>query len=76
MKCLKRDCDEGMSFSTHFLFIAILTLKCSGGLDMLMTKIAGIILINHVVPFSHHLTLKLFFLYFGDFSNQRFKLSF
>jgi hypothetical protein len=24
MKCLKRDCDEGMSFSTHFLVIGLI----------------------------------------------------
>jgi hypothetical protein len=83
MKCLKRDCDEGMRFSTHFLvighiliwqgccvlqvlhffflFIAIhnfLTLKCCGGLDMLMMKIIGIIIINHVVPLQPSLDLE------------------
>jgi hypothetical protein len=30
---------------------------------MLMMKIAGLILINHVVPFNHQLTLKLLLLH-------------
>jgi hypothetical protein len=32
--------------------------------------------INHVVPFSHQLTLKLFILYSVEFSNQIIELSF
>jgi hypothetical protein len=110
MMCLKRDNDEEMSFSTHFLVIEqtcicwglnflfmlnlvsllnlllffyllivihnFLTLEYGGVRDMLMTRMASIILINHVMPLSHQLTLKLFFLYSVEFSNQIIDLSF
>jgi hypothetical protein len=46
-----------------------LTLKCGGGLDMLMMRIAGAILINHELPSRHLLTLKFFFLNSIEFIN-------
>jgi hypothetical protein len=116
MMCLKRDNNEGMSFSTHFLVIRqtcicwglnflfllnllsvlnlvyvlnlilfffllivihnFLTLEYSGVRDMLITRMASIILINHVVPLSHQLTLELFFLYSVEFNNQIIDLFF
>jgi len=57
----------------YFFLIIIhnfLTRMYGGGMDMLMTRIARFIIINHVVPSSHQLTLKLLFLYSVEFNNQ------
>jgi hypothetical protein len=64
-----------------FLFFLIvihnfLTLEYGSVRDMLMIRMASIILINHVVPLSHQLTLKLFFLYSVEFNNQIINFSF
>jgi hypothetical protein len=63
-------------FSFLLIVINFITLKYDGVRDILMTRMASIILINLVMPFSHQLTLKLFFLQYVEFNNQIIDLFF